>query len=425
MDMIDVAIVGAGPYGLSLAAHLRAAGIGYRQFGLPMRLWQAAMPRGMFLKSQGFASNISDPVGSHSLEAFCKLTSRPYASYGLPVPLDTFVSYGQWFATDLGLPVEEVLVSNITGQGGRFELTLADGEQVVAHRVVVAIGVEHFAYVPAPLSALPPELCTHSSAHPDLGVFSGKDVIVVGAGQSALESAALLHESGASVRVLVRKRHVLWNGEPLPLERPLRQRLAEPESGLGSGWATWFYSNHPELFRRLPRQTRVYRARTALGPAGASWLRGRVEGQFPVAVGHTVTGAEPKGDGVLLTSRRADDGATTTEQLVADHVLAATGYRTDLARLPFLDDQLRARLRTVAGSGSPSVARDYQSAVPGLYVIGPAVAPTMGPVMRFVFGTKHAATTVARQLTLASSRARVGPAASEASFAGRPAAEGL
>jgi cation diffusion facilitator CzcD-associated flavoprotein CzcO len=91
-DAVDVAIVGAGPYGLSVAAHLRGAGVSYRQFGLPMHLWRDAMPRGMFLKSQGFASNLSDPERSHTLEAFCAKTGRPYASYGLPVALDTFVS---------------------------------------------------------------------------------------------------------------------------------------------------------------------------------------------------------------------------------------------------------------------------------------------------------------------------------------------
>lgn len=400
---IDVAIVGAGPYGLSLAAHLRAAGVEYRQFGLPMRLWREAMPRGMFLKSQGFASNLSDPAGTHTLEAFCRATNRRYASYGLPVPLDMFVGYGQWFASELGLPVEEVLVTDVAYLGDRFRLTLADGEQATARNVVIAIGVEHFAYVPSPLSALPPDLCTHSSAHPDLAVFSGKDIIVVGAGQSALESAALLHENGASVRVLARERQVAWNGEPLALDRPLRQRLREPESGLGSGWATWFYSNHPELFRRLPRGTRVYRARTALGPAGASWLRSRVEGQFPVHTGAVVTRVEPKGSGVVL-------GTSQTEELTADHLIAATGYRTDLTRLPFLGESLRARLSTVTGSGSPSVAGDYQSAVPGLYFTGPAVAPTMGPLMRFVFGTRHAAVTVSRQLA-GTSRARIQPAA--------------
>ena len=257
-DMVDVAIIGAGPYGLSLAAHLRAAAVDYRHFGMPMRLWQAAMPQGMFLKSQGFASNISDPEGTHTLEAFCKATDRPYASYGLPVPLDTFVGYGQWFQSELGLAIEEVLVTDMAARDGGFELHLGGVERVLARKVVIAIGVEHFAYVPESLSQLPSALCTHSSAHNDLAAFRGQEVIVVGAGQSALESAALLHENGASVQVLARKRELAWNGEPLPLDRPLLQRLREPEAGLGSGWATWFYSNHPDLFRQLPRNTRVY-----------------------------------------------------------------------------------------------------------------------------------------------------------------------
>ena len=96
----------------------------------------------------------------------------------------------------------------------------------------------------------------------------------------------------------------------------------------------------------------------------------------------------------------------STRELAADHVIAGTGYRTDLARLPFLGNQVRSGLRTVAGTGSSVVGRDYQSSVPGLYVIGPAVAPTMGPVMRFVFGSEHAATTVARQLAGAAAAGR-------------------
>src|SRR5262249_52897762 len=199
------AVGGAGALGLSLGAHWGAGGVDYRHFGLPMRLWRSAMPQGMFLKSQGFASNLSDPGGTHTLEAFCGQTSRPYASYGLPVALDTFVSYGQWFQSGLGLAVEEVLVTGLARLNGGFELTLATGERVAARRVVVAIGVEHFAYVPPPLSSLPSSVCTHSSAHTDLGAFRGREVIVVGAGQSALETAALLHEQGASVQVLARE----------------------------------------------------------------------------------------------------------------------------------------------------------------------------------------------------------------------------
>jgi FAD-dependent urate hydroxylase len=393
-DRAEVAIVGAGPYGLSLAAHLRAAGVSIRHFGLPMQLWQTAMPAGMFLKSQGFASNLSDPEGTHTLEAYCKASGHPYASYGLPVPLDVFVGYGQWFRDKLVPHLEEVLVSDITARGGEFELSLADSGRARARRVVVAAGVEHFARVPQPLASLPPWLCTHSSAHTDLSAFSGQNVVVVGAGQSALETAALLNENGANARLVARTTRLAWNGEPLDPDRPLRYRLREPESGLGSGWATWFYSTHPELFRHLPAGTRAYRARTALGPAGASWLRARVIGQFPLLTGYQVRSASAEDGGVRL-------GLTgpggTSRQLAADHVIAATGYQTDPARLPFLGDQLRGGLRTLAGS--PVVGPDYQSSIPGLYFIGPAVAPTFGPVMRFVFGTWHAAPTVARQFT--------------------------
>jgi thioredoxin reductase len=402
-DSVEVAIVGAGPYGLSLGAHLRKAGVSVRQFGLPMQLWRDFMPEGMFLKSQGFASNLSDPEHTHTLKAFCKKTGRPYADYGLPVPLDTFVAYGQWFREALVPDIEEVLVTDVAQVGGGFELTLANSEQVRARKVVVAIGVEAFAYVPEPLSALPSSVCTHASAHTDLAVFSGQDVIVVGAGQSALESAALLHEKGAKVQLVARKDKIRWNGVPLALDRPVLQRLKEPESGLGSGWATWFYSNHPGTFRHLPRSTRVFRARTALGPAGANWLRSRVEGQFPAHTGVSITWARMQDDGVRLGLSGADG---SPRELAADHVLAGTGYRTDLTRLPFFGEQMLAGLRTVPGTGSSMVGRDYQTSIPGLYVMGPAVAPTMGPVMRFVFGSEHAATTVARPLIAGSSASR-------------------
>jgi hypothetical protein len=394
-DAVEVAIVGAGPYGLSVGAHLRKAGVSVRQFGLPMQLWRAFMPEGMFLKSQGFASNLSAPDGTHTLEAFCQATGRPYASYGLPVPLDTFVAYGQWFRAELVPDIEEVLVTDVARRDGGFELSLANSEQVRARKVVIAIGVEHFAYVPEPLSALPATVCTHASAHTDLSAFRDREVIVVGAGQSALESAALLHENGAKVTLVARKDNIRWNGVPLNPERPLLQRLREPESGLGSGWATWFYSNHPDWFRHLPRSTRVSRARTALGPAGASWLRSRVEGQFPALTGLSVKSAKVDGSRVVLGLGGTDG---SSRELTADHVIAGTGYRTDLTRLSFLGSQIRSGLQTVPGTGSSVVGRDYQSSVPGLYVMGPAVAPTMGPVMRFVFGSEHAATTVARPL---------------------------
>ena len=396
---VDVAIVGAGPYGLSVAAHLRGAGVEFRQFGTALGPWRSAMPEGMFLKSQGFASNLADPGASHTLAAFCRLTGRPYGDYGLPIPVDTFVAYGLWFAAEYSPDLEEVLVNSVTPEEGRFRVGLADGTVCAARKVVIATGVEHFAYLPAELTGLPATACTHSSAHTNLSVFRGQEVLVVGGGQSALESAALLHESGARPRILIREPRVTWNGPPLPPDRTLVRRMREPEAGLGSGWATWFYSVHPGLFRRLPRATRVQRARTALGPAGASWLRPRVEGVFPVTTGHALNWARPEAGGVRLGL--VTRGGSRAE-LTADHVIAATGYRPNLDRLTFLGDALRTQLRTVAST--PVVGRDYQSSVPGLYFVGPGVAPTFGPVMRFVYGAAHAAPAVTRGLTAAAER---------------------
>jgi FAD-dependent urate hydroxylase len=388
----DVAIVGAGPYGLSLAAHLAEAGVPYRHFGVPMNLWRTAMPRGMYLKSQGFASNLSDPKQAMTLESFCAATGRTYGRYGVPVPLDTFTEYGRWFQEQLSLPVQESQVTSVTRTGEGFQVTVDGAERLTARAVVLAVGVEHFAHLPPPFAGLPRALCTHSSAQTDLSAFSGQRVIVAGAGQSALESAALLHENGADVQLLARRPHLAWNGKPLSPDRPFAQQLREPEAGLGSGWGTWFYSNHPDLFRGLPPAARLHRARTALGPAGAWWLRPRVEDQFPVHCGHVITAAAADGDRVRLTVTA--DG--TSSELTADHVIAASGYRANLDRLAFIGPDIRSSLRTLGGTAL--VSRGYQSSVPGLYVIGPLVAPSLGPVMRFVYGSRHAALAVSRRL---------------------------
>lgn len=384
-DAVDVAIVGAGPYGLSVAAHLRPLGLSLRSFGMPMNLWRG-MPSGMFLKSQPFASDLSDPVGVYTLEAFCRATGRPYVSYGRPVALDTFIEYGMWFQRKQVPDLEEVLVTHVGRADGLFVLSLSNGETAYARRVVVAAGVEHFAHLPEPFAALPRQLCTHSSAHMDLGAFAGRDVTIIGGGQSALESAALASEHGATVRMVVREPQLHWNGVPLAPDRPLLRRLREPEAGLGSGWSTWFYSSQQGLFTYLPAGKRAKIARTALGPAGAHWLRPRVEGRFPVLLGHTVAGIDREDGAVRLRLR---DRAQHEVEVVTEHVIAATGYPSDLRRLCFLDDALKARLRT--HGTAPRVGRDFQSSLPGLYFVGPAVASTFGPAMRFVYGAAFAA----------------------------------
>jgi cation diffusion facilitator CzcD-associated flavoprotein CzcO len=397
-ECVDVAVVGAGPYGLSLAAHLRETGVDVRVYGRPMRLWRDAMPVGMFLKSQPFASNLSDPYGVATLQAFCEETGQRYIPYGDPVSLERFTAYGAWFQRTQVPDVVPDLVEHLLPSGDGYELTLEGGERVRARRVVVATGVEHFAHTPPPLDELPPKLCTHSSAHRDLGVFRGMDVTVVGGGQSALETAALASEHGANVRVLVRQSRVAWNGEPLPDHRPLVSKVREPEAALGSGWPTWFYSTRPAMFRRLPAHQRVRIARTALGPAGAHWLRPRIEDRIPVRTGYTLTGAAAENGGVRLTAQHRGGES----QVHTQHVIAGTGYRPDVTRLRFLDRSITSRLQTLGGG--PAVGADFQSSVPGLYFVGPAVASTFGPVMRFVHGCDFAARRVSRRLALTAPR---------------------
>jgi FAD-dependent urate hydroxylase len=404
-ERIGVAIVGAGPYGLSLAAHLRAAGVPFRQFGKPMAMWRESMPRGMLLKSPGFASALSSPDGEHTLEAFCAATGTPYESYGLPVPVETFAEYGLWFCREQAGDVEQVMVTGLARAGSGYEIVLADGERLAAANVVVATGVQHFAMLPRQLSGLPPALCTHSSAHADLSALGGQRVIVLGAGQSALESAALLHESGARVQLVARKPRIAWNGALLPADRPLRSRLRQPVTGLGAGWGHWFYCEHPELFRRLPERTRAHRSATVLGPAGAAWLAERVSGKFPVFLGHELTGARADGEGVRLEFRRPDG---TVAGLTGDHVIAATGYRADVQRLNFLDGALRSGLAALAGA--PVLDRHFQSSVPGLYFIGPPALVTFGPLMRFVCGADYAARTLAGHLARTARSGRWGRA---------------
>ena len=204
MTASDVVVVGAGPYGLAVAAHVRRRGVRVRTFGLPMDSWRAHMPEGMFLKSEGFASSIGDPDGLLTLRRFCSATGRPYADVGRPVPIETFVDYGSWFEQQAVPDVEPVAVERIEAVDSGFAVGLASGETVETARVVLATGLTGCAYVPPELLEVPPTVRSHTYDHSSLARFSGRSVAVVGAGQSALETAVLLREAGAAPQVVVR-----------------------------------------------------------------------------------------------------------------------------------------------------------------------------------------------------------------------------
>ncbi|WP_190220657.1 FAD-dependent oxidoreductase [Streptomyces griseosporeus] len=395
-----VAVIGAGPFGLSTAAHLRARGIPVRVFGEPMVSWRGHMPDGMLLKSTPAASSIDAPQPGHTLADYCDAAGlRRLVTDEDIIPVETFIGYGEWFQQKLVPELERVRVVSVdraTGGSG-FELKLDSGELFTARAVVVATGLSGLAHLPAELAAAAPDgpsptgPLSHSSQHPDLGRFSGRELIVVGAGQSALETAVLAAEAGARVRVVARGRGRVAFGAP-----PWRQPRLRPESPFGRAWSLWAFSYYPHPYRYLPADLRHYLVRRVLGPLGAWWLRARFEGNVQVSEVERIVRAETAGDRTALTVRTHAGGG---RELTADHVIAATGYRVDIAAMDFLGHELRTEL--AVSRGTPRLGAGYVSSVPGLYFTGLPAAASYGPVMRFVCGTEFASPRLAGHLAAA------------------------
>jgi NADPH-dependent 2,4-dienoyl-CoA reductase/sulfur reductase-like enzyme len=380
----DVAIVGAGPYGLATAAHLRAGGVEPRIFGEPMSFWNDRMPRGMLLRSPWVATNIADPDGSLTLDVFREATGNHLAA---PVPLNRFVEYGRWYQETAVPDVDRRRVASVERAAGGFTVQLADGERFAARRVVVATGLDRYAWRPSIFAALPPQLASHASDHNDLAAFEGKRVAVVGGGQSALESAALLHEAGAEVEVLVRARGVHWLGRSARLHRlgPITRVLYAPTDVGPAGVSRLVAA--PNAWRRMPRRWQDPLAARSIRPAGAGWLRPRLA-DVPITTAASVREAERVNGSLRLL---LDDGS---ERRV-DHVLCGTGYRVDVRRSTILGPEVMRRL-ALAGGGYPRLRSGFESSsIPRLHFVGAPAAWSFGPLMRFVAGTEFAAKSLA------------------------------
>jgi thioredoxin reductase len=397
--MLSTAIIGAGPYGLSVAAHLRRSGVPFRIFGRPMDSWLAHMPKGMMLKSDGFASNIYDPKNAFTLGHFCAERGIEYADAGVPVRLETFSAYGLAFRDRMVPELEDKLVTSVNRLRDGFLLQLEDGETVQARSVVLAVGITHFDYVPESLAHLPAEFLSHSARHHEVEPFRGRDVVVIGGGSSALDLAGLLHEAGAHVQLVSRREELKFHSQPTGKPRSQWQQIRHPQSGLGPGMRSRFFANSPMAFHYLPERFRVEAVRRTLGPSGGWFIRDKVVGKVPLHLGCTPRGAKIQNGRVHLSVRAADG---SEREIVTDHVIAATGYKVDLERLSFLNPEIRSKVEAL--DQTPVLSSSFESSVPGLYFVGVAAANSFGPVMRFAFGAGFAARTLTRTLTKSLSR---------------------
>jgi FAD-dependent urate hydroxylase len=382
---VEIAIIGAGPYGLSAAAHLKARGVEVRVFGEPMEFWANKMPEGMLLRSPRVASNISDPNHAYSLEAY---EASAKISPAAPLPLSTFVEYGRWFRHHLGSALDRRTVARVEQDSGTFLLTMEDGETIRAPRVVVATGIGPFRKKPAIFKDLPPLQISHCYEGRDVKRFAGKRVVVIGAGQSSLESAALLHEAGAEVELIVRKDSLRWIGKHKWLHQlgPITQMLYS-EHDVGPVGISRLVA-YPRLVSCIPLKIRDKIRKRAVKPGGSQWLPARLAA-VKTTTGQSVSRARTVGDEVALT---LEDGSERR----ADHVLCGTGYQVDLARYDFLPRELTGRVQQF--EGYPKLSRGFSTSVPGLHFIGATAARSFGPLLYFVAGTEFASSHLASQI---------------------------
>jgi hypothetical protein len=389
-----VAIIGAGPYGLSAAAHLRSANVPFRIFGDALSFWRGNMPAGMKLRSPWVATHIADPRNRNTLNDY-------YRENGMDVPkllpVENFVGYGLWFRQRVAPDLDTRSVRRVEARSGGFRLVLEDGEVFFTERVVMAAGLLGHAYRPAQFDGLPRELVSHSCQHTDSERYRGKRVAVIGRGQSACEAAALLHEAGAEVEIVCRG-NLVWNTDPgrrSSMRKAVRAMLGNmliPPSQVGPFPYNWV-NEAPGIIHRFSQAARDAWNELNLRATAILWLRPRLK-DVPVDQGRTIFAARKVGDEVSLTL----DNATKRYH----HVMLATGYHPDVEKMAILEPKLREKI--ARHGGLPALNGGMESSVPGLHFIGASAVGSFGPLLRFIAGAGFAA----RRVTRASLRGMAG-----------------
>ncbi len=390
----EVAVVGAGPYGLALGAHLREAGVDVIVFGEPMSFWRQSMPQGMKLRSPWHATHIADPQRAFTMDVYDRGRRMPRA---YPVPLEEFVQYGEWFQRHAVPDLDKRKVISIDEADRGFILSLDDGDVFHVRAVIVALGLANQEFKPEEFDGLPAALVSHTCAHSSLQHFQGKSVAVVGRGQSACESAALLSELGADVEMICRG-DIHWlgggaqQGQPKPFQR-LREALMAP-SAVGPFPLSWVVEV-PGVVHRFPGPLRSRFSSRSLRAGAAGWLVPRFDG-VRVNAGRSILAAREVADRVQV---QLDNGTASY-----DHVLLATGYRLDIAKLGILAPGLLKRIGRI--DGSPRLSKGFESSVRGLHFVGSSAVRSFGPLMRFIAGSGYAARSVTRSILAARSQVR-------------------
>ncbi|MGZ5802431.1 MAG: NAD(P)-binding domain-containing protein [Burkholderiaceae bacterium] len=387
----EVTIVGAGPYGLSIAAHLQERNAKFCIIGSTMQSWLRNMPKGMLLKSAGLTSSLVAPRRNYSLRQFCAERGIPYEDMGMPVAVETFAAYGVAFQQQFVPEVRDVHLVDLQLCPAGFSLSTADGESFTSRKVVLATGLDTYRHIPPVLTSLPRELGTHSADHHDVRDFRGRDVLVIGGGAAAIDLAVLLYEAQANVQLIARKPVLNFLTQEMHAST-LMQGLRKPLSGVWHDWQGLLCSDAPWLYRYLFDRFRLRVAKKFLGPSGGSFMRDRLEA-VPKLLGFQLIHAEARAGRARLLLAGPDG---RQRQVLADHVIAATGYEVDVRRLGYLSAGIIEKLQLIGPT--PRLSAHFESSVPGLYFVGAISATSFGPSMRFIAGSDFTCQRIVKHL---------------------------
>jgi cation diffusion facilitator CzcD-associated flavoprotein CzcO len=370
-------IVGAGPFGLGLAAYLQRRGYDYQLVGKPMEFWKKHMPQGMLLRSN--ANWYLDPDHQWTVDAFLALHD-PSRLPTTPISREQYIAYVDWFRQQANIPITPTYVQHLRHDEGIFTAELADGHTIQAQNVVLATGFAHFAnYPPELIALLPAGRFEHSCDAVNMSAYRGKRVLLIGGRQSAFETAALLREAGAQ-HVHISYRHDTprfaeadWSW----VETIVEQMAYQP---------TWFRSLSVE-------QQQDYRYKL--------WAEGRlkVEPWLEERISQPGVSLYPRTEVVWVNQQRDQSlqiGLSSTQQLDIDAVVLATGYQVNISRLPFLSESIQAALNTQ--NGYPLLDHQFQSSIPGLYFSSFAAGQSFGPFFGFTVGVRTAAHLIGQAL---------------------------
>lgn len=375
---VSVLIIGAGPFGLSLAAQLQQQQVDYLVVGKPMYFWQSHMPQGMLLRSA--CDWHLDPLNIATIEAYLHTLNQTPADVE-PLSLAFYLGYTKWFQDQKQLKILPHYVQRLHETQGQFKATLQNGDTINADHVVLALGFQSFSHIPADLAAmLPQRRYGHTCDLVDLAPYNGRRVLIIGGRQSAFEWTALLHEAGAAA-VHVSYRH-------------------DTPQFTAADWS-WFnqqvdeIATDPGWFRSLsaPEQAAVNRrfweeGRLKLEP----WLAPRIDHESITLWPHTeMSACSPGQDGELQIT------LNNGETIIVDDVIFATGYKVDMARIPLLSQgNILARLAT--RNGYPRLDESFQSSIPGLYITSMPAVQDFGLFFAFTISVRTSARVIGRAL---------------------------